>query len=290
MIQTGNGKIKVDNCFSIDVEGFIESNLQSFHIDNKYVSRSEETYEIQTNVNSFLAYLDSEGIKATFFFLGRIAEDIPRIVRETAECGHEIACHSNTHVRVFGQTKEEFRQGLECARKTLEDVSGREVCGFRAPDFSITKSNLWALDVLMETGFKYDSSICPTGIHDVYGIGDADPFIHRMKNGLVEFPVSVINIFGKRIPFGGGGYFRLYPITVTRFFADRVNDLGQPWMIYVHPYEVGPVIPGVTCLSPYRRFRHYYNCSNGQDRLKQLIRNYRFCTAADILKKKKFIS
>jgi polysaccharide deacetylase family protein (PEP-CTERM system associated) len=279
----------VKNCLSVDVEGFIESNLQSFHIDNKYISKTNEIYEIEKNVNNILTLLDDLNIKATFFFLGRIGRDIPQVVKETAQNGHEIACHAHEHIRIFGLTQKEFKDSIISAKKILENVSGKEVYGFRAPDFSITKSSIWALDILKETGFLYDSSIYPIGMHDVYGISSAKPFIHRMPNGLIEFPLSVVEVFRLRFPFGGGGYFRLYPIILTKYFTSRINKLGHSCMLYIHPYEVGPVIPGISELSYYRKFRHYYHCKNSHKRLRKILKAFSFCTAIEILKEKEFL-
>jgi polysaccharide deacetylase family protein (PEP-CTERM system associated) len=272
------------NCFSVDVEGFVESNVQSINISEDYISSSRENYEIEKNLNVTLSLLDELNIKGTFFFLGRIGSEIPQIVKRTADQGHEIACHSNEHIRIYDQSRESFRDGLIYAKKTLEDCVGNKVYGFRAPDFSITKSSLWALDILKEAGFTYDSSICPTGVHDVYGIDDANPYIHKRPNGLAEFPVSTINISGKRIPFGGGGYFRLYPLFLTKYFALKVNRKAHPCMFYMHPYEIGPVIPEIAGISCYRKFRHYYNCSNGINRLQNFLKDFKFDTAIGILR------
>ena len=156
--------------------------------------------------------------------------------------------------------------------------------GFRAPDFSITEESLWALDVLQELGFVYDSSIYPFGLHDVYGIKDAEPSIHTLPNGLVEFPISTFSFLGKRIPFGGGGYFRLYPLWLTKLFTSIQNRRGTVCMSYIHPYEAGPVIPDVTELSPYRKFRHYFNCKNGVRRLRKLLGAFNFVPAIEIVK------
>ncbi len=281
-------KVTVKNCLTFDIEGFIESNLQSIHIDNKYISNSNEDYEIEQNVSHILKLLDELNIKATFFFLGRIGRDIPNVVKETAKCGHEIACHSHEHIRVFGLTKKKFREDLMCAKKILEDLTGKVIYGFRAPDFSITKSSIWALDILREVGFSYDSSIYPTGLHDVYGISDAMHFIHKLQNGLIEFPLSTIEFFGRRFQFGGGGYFRLYPLVLTNLFIRRVNKTGHPCMLYIHPYEAGPIIPTISGLSHYRRFRHYYNCKDGHKRLKRILQTFKFCTAIEIIKERNF--
>ncbi len=276
----------VENCLSVDVEGFVESNLESFHIPSGYVDRARENYEIEKNTDSFMELLDELNIRATFFVVGRIAREIPQLVRLAASRGHEIACHSYEHLRIFNLKQEQFKEGLLSAKKCLEDVSGSRVYGFRAPDFSITQSSIWALDVLREAGFLYDSSIYPIRMHDVYGIGDARTSIHKMANGLIEWPLATFNFMGMRFPFGGGGYFRLYPLGVTSRCIAAMNKKGCPGMLYIHPYEVGPEIPHIREMSAYRRFRHYYNCSTGQTRLKKILQRFKFATAIEILQGK----
>ncbi len=273
----------VINAFSIDVEGFVESNVQSFHIPNKYINQSEEKREIEQNTNTLLEILDEVETKATFFFIGRLARDIPSLVKKVAQAGHEIGCHNYLHLRIFDIEKKEFKEKLSTAKKELEDVSGQSIYGFRAPDFSITNESIWALDMLKELGFVYDSSIYPFGLHDVYGIKGAEPSTHTLPNGLIEFPMSTIELFGRRFPFGGGGYFRLYPLWLTKIFLSKLNEQGHPAMFYIHPYEVGPVLPKIRELSAYRKFRHYYHCKNGQIRLKKLLQTFKFCPAIDVL-------
>jgi polysaccharide deacetylase family protein (PEP-CTERM system associated) len=165
----------------------------------------------------------------------------------------------------------------------LQDVAGQPVRGFRAPDFSITRQSLWALDVLRELGLGYDSSIYPIRGHDVYGIGDVVPWPHRLPNGLVEFPLSSVALGRRRLPFGGGGYFRLYPLALTHLLARLTNRAGRPFMFYIHPYEVGPEIPLIEGLTRLRRFRHYHNTSNGRARLADLLGSYRFAPVRDVL-------
>jgi len=276
----------IENCVSIDVEGFVESNLESFRVPSKYVDRARENYEIEKNTEAFMGLLDERNIHATFFIVGRIARDIPQMVRQVASRGHEIGCHSFEHLRIFNLQRQEFREGLRGAKKRLEDVSGTRVYGFRAPDFSITKSSIWALDELSEAGFLYDSSIYPIRIHDVYGIDDARTGIHKMSNGLIEWPLATFDLLGMRFPFGGGGYFRLYPLSFTKRCIRAVNRSGHPCMLYIHPYEVGPVIPRIRELSAYRRFRHYHNCHNGQSRLRNILQAFTFSTAIRILEQK----
>lgn len=279
-------KFDLKNCLSVDAEGFVEANLQSFPIAEKYIDKAKENYEIEKNINSLLELLNDLNVQATFFFVGRIARDIPNIVKEVAQAGHEIACHSYEHVRILGTDKNEIKEKLTSAKKCIEDISGKSVYGFRAPDFSITDSSIWALDILKEIGFLYDSSIYPIGIHDVYGIKGATPFLHKLSNGLIEFPLSTIKLLGRRFPYGGGGYFRLYPLFLTKLCISKTNTLGYPCMFYIHPYEVGPIIPKISELSYYRKFRHYYNCKNGSKRLKEILQTFKFGTAIEILKQR----
>lgn len=278
--------VPVENCLSIDVEGFVESNRESFNIPSSYVDKAKENYEIEKNTEAFMELLDELNIRATFFIVGRIARDLPQMVRRAASSGNEIGCHSYEHLRIFNLQRPQFKEGLLSAKKQLEDVSGSRVVGFRAPDFSITQSSIWALDVLSEAGFLYDSSIYPIRIHDVYGINDARRGIHKLSNGLIEWPLATFDLLGMRFPFGGGGYFRLYPLSLTKRCIAAMNKSGSPCMLYIHPYEVGPVIPRIRELSAYRRFRHYHNCHTGRTRLKKILQAFKFATAIQILEKK----
>jgi polysaccharide deacetylase family protein (PEP-CTERM system associated) len=272
------------NALSIDVEGFVESNMQSFQILDKYINHAREIYEIERNTDAVLELLNAANKKATFFFVGRLAKDLPGLIKKTSKAGHEVACHSYAHLRVYGVGEKEFKEKLSVAKCQIEDISGERVYGFRAPDFSITQANMWAIDVLKDLGFVYDSSIYPIGIHDVYGIKGANPFIWKFPNGLVEFPLSTINMFGKRVPFGGGGYFRLYPLQLTRLFISRINKRGHPCMFYIHPYEVGNVIPKISEISLLRKFRHYHNCKNGYARFKSILKTVEFNSVIQILR------
>ncbi len=274
------------NCLSIDVEGFVESNVQSFSIDAHHVNQVSENYEIERNVDVTLALLSDLRLRATFFFLGRIARDIPAVVRSAADAGHEIASHGFAHIRISSMSAQAFRTQVLSSKHRLEDVSGTRVYGYRAPDFSIIESTLWALDVLGETGFLYDSSIFPFGYHDVYGVGQAKPFVHRLPNGLIEFPPSTAALLGTRVPFGGGGYFRLYPLAITKLLMAHTNRRGQPCMFYIHPYEMGPILPRIAGLPWHRVVRHYHNCAHGLWRFQDIARGFAFSPAVEILRSK----
>jgi polysaccharide deacetylase family protein (PEP-CTERM system associated) len=274
----------VVNCFSVDVESFAESNVESFTIHPRHLDRSRQSREIETNMDFLLGLLAEYNVKATFFFLGRLARDLPEVVRRVAQEKHEIACHSFEHFRIYGLEPDVFEDRLRRAKGLLEDASGQQVYGFRAPDFSITHSSEWALDALRNAGFAYDSSIFPFGGHDVYGIEEAPSDIHTLANGLVEWPLATIQILRRRVPFGGGGYFRLYPFTFTEFCFARLNRRRMPCMFYIHPYEVGPVVERIAGLSTLRQFRHYYHCNALSKRLGRLLRQFHFAPAITALR------
>ena len=274
---------KVMNCLSVDVEGFVESNVESFPIREKYRDKKRENDEIEKNVDYLLYLLSEFHVKGTFFFLGRIARDLPHLVKAAVQSGHEIACHGYEHRRIFNMEREQFREEVRSAKNVLEDTSGVRVYGFRAPDFSIIESSLWALDVLREVGFVYDSSIYPTDVHDVYGLKGIETSVHELQNGLIEIPLSSIDILGKRFPFGGGGYFRIYPLFLTKLLITRQNHLGNPCIFYIHPYEVGPEIPKIEEMPYLRKIRHYYNCNKDSRRIEKMLRQFRFGTALDVL-------
>jgi polysaccharide deacetylase family protein (PEP-CTERM system associated) len=271
------------NCLTFDIEGFIEANLQSFVIEEAYIDRARELYEIEKNVDFILDLLSEFNVKATFFFLSNFAREFPSLVRKVGNLGHEIASHGHEHIRIYDINRNEFSERIRSAKYLLEDIASKEVYGFRAPDFSITESSIWALDILKDVGFIYDSSIYPFGYHDVYGIKNTNPFIYKLPNGLIEFPLSTIKFFNRRLPFGGGGYFRVYPMFFTEMCLRKINKIGEPCMFFIHPYEVGPIIPDIPNISAYRRFRHYYNCDNGNKRLERILSKFKFGSAIEVL-------
>lgn len=277
------------NALTVDVESFVDSNLQSFSIPSCYISERQQRLELEKNMETLLNILATERVRATFFIVGSVADLVPKAVTQLSDAGHEVGCHSFVHIRIFDQSRDDFRNGLLSAKHKLEDLAGVNVYGFRAPDFSITARSQWALDILSEAGFSYDSSIYPFAWHDVYGMAEASPWIYRLPNGLVEFPLSTTTVLGRKLPFGGGGYFRLYPVAMTRFLIKRQNKAGHPAMFYIHPYEAGPEIPAIPGLSFVRRFRHYHNCNNGSERLIRLLRSCSFAPAADILRERNYL-
>jgi polysaccharide deacetylase family protein (PEP-CTERM system associated) len=279
-------QMAVLNAFSVDVEGFVEANAEAFPATARPQAQTDLNVadEIRRNTHAILDLMDETEVKGTFFILGRIALDMPTLVADVASRGHEVGCHSHEHLRLFGMPPERVRHAVIQAKSCLEDAAGAAVIGFRAPDFSITADSLWVLDILREAGFLYDSSVVPTGVHDVYGVASALPTIHRLENGLVEFPPTTFKIGYTRVPFGGGGYFRLYPYRVTQALLSRANRRGEPIMHYIHPYEVGPLIPRVDGLPRSRRFRHYHRCGSLHGRTRRMLRDFRFAPVSEVLR------
>lgn len=271
------------NLLSFDIEGFIEASHDSMHVPPECISASAESREIEVNTLDILDLLRETGHKGTFFILGRIARDMPRLVRQIADEGHEIACHSYEHRRLFHFGEPETRAFLTDAKRLLEDASGQRVYGFRAPDFSIVRQNRWAFDVLREIGFVYDSSVMPTSLHDVYGIGDFPTTPFQLSNGLIEFPMSTVRILKWNVPVGGGGYLRLYPLFATAAAFRNANRKGIPRIVYLHPFEMGRVVPRIPGLGVLRHFRTYNGVARCREKLKALLGQFAFARMVDYL-------
>jgi polysaccharide deacetylase family protein (PEP-CTERM system associated) len=276
-------KPAVDNMLSFDIEGQAEA-LDGFaQVPERYLQDGLQNGEIEANTRTLLDFLGARGQKATFFILGRIAREMPGLVRAIADAGHEIGCHSFHHRRLYYYTVAEVAAFIKEAKQRLEDASGKPAFGFRAPQFSIVARNRWVFDVLGELGFTYDSSVYPTGLHDFYGIGafPTEPF--RLPNGLISVPMSVIRLFKMEIPFGGGGYLRLYPLDLTMWCFRRLNRGGAPGMVYLHPFEVGDLVVKIDEMSLPQRFRRLVGRRTARRKLAQLMRNLRFLPIKDYL-------
>ena len=232
---------------------------------------------VESSTETILSLLESVNVKATMFILGWVAKRHGEMVKRIANAGHEIACHGYSHELISVQTQAKFREDIRNAKRILEDLTGQSVLGYRAPTFSITKETKWALPILVEEGFRYDSSIVPA-VHDSYGIPDANPFIHAIDTdagSIWEVPPSTCEAIGMRVPVGGGGYFRLFPYPVLRWMLKKVETAGQPLVMYLHPWELDPNQPKMNG-SMLSRFRHYINLHRTQERLSQLLQDFSF--------------
>jgi len=227
-------------------------------------------------VEKILDILAEHGVSATFFVLGWIAKKYPKLIRLIHSTGHEIGSHSMEHRLVYDLTPGEFREDLRQSLKLLEDHTGERVTVFRAPSFSITSRSLWAIEILAEEGITCDASIYPI-VHDRYGIPDARLEPHRIRtdSGIIwEFPGTALSWMGLRLPLGGGGYLRLYPLWLTRRLFQRVIRQQRPIMMYVHPWELDPDQPRIGGISPVSRFRHYVNLATTEKKLRALLRAF----------------
>jgi polysaccharide deacetylase family protein (PEP-CTERM system associated) len=264
----------ITNYLTIDVEDYFQ--VSAF--DN--VVRPEEwaacESRVERNTRKILVILAEQNIRATFFIVGWVAERFPALVQEIDRAGHEIGCHSYLHRRIYTLTPEQFHEDTKQAKDILESIIGKKVAGYRAPSYSITNQSLWALDILQEAGFQYDSSIFPMR-HDLYGIPDAPRFPYRLPNGLQEYPISTAMMMGRKIPVAGGGYFRLFPYWFTKRALSGVNaQEKQPFVFYLHPWEIDPDQPRMKNASWLSRFRHYNNLEKTEARLNRLLGDFAF--------------
>lgn len=267
------------NAFTVDVEDYYHVSAFESDIDREDWPKFES--RVGHNVDRLLDLLDVHGVKGTFFVLGWVADHFPEVVRAIDARGHEIGCHSYWHRLIYRQTPADFREDLRRSRDTIANLIGRPVVAYRAPSFSITKKSLWALEILVEEGFQFDSSIFPTR-HDRYGIPDAEPRIHKIETpsgDLWEFPPSIVRLLGINIPVSGGGYFRLEPWPLLRRLLGRVNHCAaRPFVFYIHPWELDPSQPRLRAGSRIGRFRHYLNLSIAEAKLRCLLGMFAFTT------------
>lgn len=285
--MNGVGGAPACNALTVDVEDYFH--VSAFESVIAPQSWDDMPSRVAANTRRILRLFEAHGLRATFFFLGWVARRHPELVRETLRAGHEIACHGFGHQRICNQTPEAFRRDVTEAKALLEDLSGQPVRGYRAPSYSITRSTLWALDILIETGFAYDSSLFPI-VHDLYGIPGACPHPHRLlrpSGAILEFPLSTLRLraCGKTlaIPVAGGGYLRLFPGWLLRWALGRINEReGFPAVLYFHPWEIDPRQPRIR--APWKsRFRHYLNLEKTEKRLVGLFTSLSFAPMGEVL-------
>ncbi len=264
---------RVVNAMSVDVEDYFQ--VSAFRPYIRAEQWTEHPLRVERNVRRLLELFEVAGVRATFFWLGWVAERLPALVRAAADAGHEIASHGYQHIRAHEQSEAEFRADVTRTRSLLQDISGHDVIGYRAASFSIDARNLWALDVLEATGHRYSSSISPIS-HDHYGMRDAPRFAFRLRGRkIVEIPVTTVQFGDWRMPCGGGGFFRLFPYSLSRAAIGRVTAAeGQSSVFYFHPWEIDPDQPRVAGINLRTRFRHYVNLSRFEGKLRRLLGDF----------------
>jgi polysaccharide deacetylase family protein (PEP-CTERM system associated) len=277
----------LQNALTVDVEDYFQ--VTAFESVIKPSDWGQYPYRVGDNTRRILDLFDRYTVKGTFFVLGWVAERDPDLIRQIRSRGHEIACHGYGHQLIYRIGPEAFRRDVRRSKSVIEEITGEVVCGYRAPSYSITSASLWALDILIEEGFTYDSSIFPI-MHDIYGIPDAPRFPHNIQRScgsIREFPISTVQVKGGRrswrFPVGGGGYLRLLPASLFCRAFNRINRREeQPAVLYFHPWEIDPDQPRIS--SGLRsHFRHYLNLDRMEQKLCTLLSSLRFAPMTEVL-------
>ena len=273
------------NAMSVDVEDYFQvenfSHRVPRHEWGQYPSR------VSDNTRRLLDLFDEHHTKATFFVLGWVAERFSELVRDIHRRGHEVGCHSYYHRLVYTLTPDEFREDTHRCKSLLEDLTGEPVHGYRAPTYSITSRNFWALDVLVDLGFTYDSSVFPVH-HDRYGVPEfprwpvAD-FITPGGQKIHEFPLTTFRLGHLNFPAAGGGYLRILPEQWTHHGVRAANRDGRPAIVYLHPWEIDDGQPRMTGLGILRRMRCYHNLKRTYGRVDRLLGRYHWAPVRDVL-------
>jgi polysaccharide deacetylase family protein (PEP-CTERM system associated) len=262
------------NAFTIDVEDYFQVSAFAPYIAREQWGRIE--CRVERNVSRLLELLAAHRTHATFFTLGWIAERYPSMVREIVAQGHELASHGYGHQRATELDHGAYFADVDRSRKLLQDLSGVDISGYRAPSFSIGAGNLWAFDSLARAGYRYSSSIYPIR-HDHYGMPDAPRFAHQALCGLIEVPATTLRLAGRNLPSSGGGYFRLLPYALSRWMLREVNRRdGQSAVFYCHPWEIDADQPRVAGIDVRTRFRHYVNIDRMPRRLDRLLGDFQW--------------
>jgi polysaccharide deacetylase family protein (PEP-CTERM system associated) len=263
----------IQNAMSVDVEEYFQVSAFEKIIDKKDWDTCES--RVVGAIEKILTIFSEANVKATFFTLSWIAERHPILIRKIVDSGHELASHGISHVRATQQDYDAFKQDITISKDVLEDISGQAVKGYRAASFSIDESNMWAIDALEEVGYKYSSSIYPVK-RDCYGVPDAPRFVYKYANNeLLEIPITTLPMFGKNMPLGGGGFFRLYPYTFTKWAYSKIQAKEKRGIVfYFHPWEIDADQPRQKSLDFKTRFRHYLNLGKTEVRLVKLLNDF----------------
>ncbi len=267
--------------FSVDVEDW-------FHIlDDPSVPTIEQwatlPSHVEKNFRKLLDIFSESDVQVTCFFLGWVAERFPRLVKEAAARGHEVASHGYGHRLVYQQSRANFYEDVHRSRSLLEDISGMEVIGYRAPGFSTTDETPWFFDALAEAGYLYDSSVFPAERgHGGMPHGRREPYRTGEDDRLLEFPITVADLMGKRTCFFGGGYMRLFPYWLIRRMALQVLSEGRPVVFYIHPREIDPGHPRLP-MTRKRRFKSYVNLETTETKLRRILKDFSVTTFRNVL-------
>ena len=277
----------MQNAITIDVEDW----YQVLYFED-VINRSQWTSfesRILENTAKLLDIFALHDVKATFFVLAWNAERHPELLKQIAAAGHEVGSHGYFHHLVYNQTPAEFEADLKKSLDIIEGITGEKVLSYRAPSFSITPESIWALEILLKHGIKYDASVLPVK-RSYTGMPDSPkhpyPILTKSTTRLMEFPVSTVRFLGRDIPFAGGGYFRLIPYPIINRWIKKTNAEGKPIIAYFHPWEIDPrhpkyKMPFITNLR--YGYSHYVNLSKTEQKLNTLLTDFSFVPVKNIL-------
>ncbi|WP_448565107.1 XrtA system polysaccharide deacetylase [Thalassotalea ganghwensis] len=273
-------KEKLINAMTVDVEDYFH--VSAFENIISQDNWSEHELRVEHNTYRLLELFDKYNAKSTFFTLGWVAEQCPNLIREIVAQGHELASHGYSHQRALGMTKGQFREDVERSKKALEDISGQQIKGYRAPSFSVKDENDWIYQVLVELGFEYSSSTYPIE-HDLYGVPHWPRFKYQRPEGIIEIPIPTIRKNDVNTGIGGGGYFRLYPYWMSKKRIERfIKEEQQPYSFYFHPWEIDAEQPKVSGASLKSKIRHYINLSRMEGKIERLLKEYQWDTMENV--------
>lgn len=263
------------NALTVDVEDYFHVHAFAGVIDPR--NWDQYSCRVEQNTQRLLDLFANAGVRATFFVLGWVAERYPKLVRQISQASHRVGCHGYAHRVIYSAGPEEFRNDIRAGKQAVEDALGDSVKSYRAPSYSVTGATLWALEILVEEGFEFDSSIFPV-VHDNYGIPNAPrfPYVRAVNENacINEFPPTTVRKWGLNMPIAGGGYLRLFPYAATAWALRHINTVEQqPAMVYLHPWEFDPKQPRIS--APWRsRFRHYQNLDTTEDKCRKLLKEF----------------
>ena len=274
--------MSIKNAMSIDLEDWF-----CVYVLSEAIQRADWDQcdlRVLQSTRRVLELFDKHNTRATFFVLGYVAERLPELIRDIDARGHEIATHGYNHQLITRITPGEFEHDLVRAIDVLKNSCGvqQDIIGFRAPSFTIVEQTRWALDILEQHNIRYDSSVFPIGFHPDYGMPDSPLAPYKVTENLWEFPLSCVDILGRRLPCSGGGYFRLFPYRFTRYCIKKCNRQGRPVVFYLHPWELDPDQPRID-LPWDKKFRQYNNLHKTEKRLDALLKHFEFTTIREVL-------
>ncbi len=268
------------SALTVDVEDYFH--VAAFENNIKSSDWHKMPVRVERNTYRLLELFEQQQAQATFFLLGWVAERYPQLVRAIHAAGHEVASHGYNHTKATLQSRAEFATDIRDTKKLLEDIIGADVYGYRAPSFSIDKTNEWAFAELKQAGYLYSSSTYPVK-HDLYGTPDWPQQPYMRPEGIWECPMPILNLAGKQLPVAGGGYFRLLPYWLSKRLINRyLNSSSSPYMFYFHPWEIDPGQPRIRDASAKSKFRHYVNLGKMEAKLTALLQDYQWNTVKQV--------